>query len=61
MERLKSTVKKQLENLEQNKAVEFFDGDYEELKSILACCIALKKTSAGNVLSEFLRKAIRRF
>lgn len=35
--------KKQLENLEQNKAVEFFDGDYEELKSILACCIALKK------------------
>lgn len=35
--------KKQLENLVQNKAVEFFDGDYEELKSILACCIALKK------------------
>ena len=35
--------KKQLENLEQNKAVEFFDGNYEELKSILACCIALKK------------------
>lgn len=35
--------KKQLENLEQNKAVEFFDGDYEELKSILECCIALKK------------------
>ena len=35
--------KKQLENLEQNKAVEFFDGNYEELKSILECCIALKK------------------
>lgn len=35
--------KKQLENLEQNKAVELFDGDYEELKSIIACCIALKK------------------
>ena len=35
--------KKQLENLEQNKAVELFDGDYEELTSILACCIALKK------------------
>lgn len=35
--------KKQLENLEQNKVVEFFDGDYEELRSILACCIALKK------------------
>ena len=35
--------KKQLENLEQNKAVEFFDGDYEGLKSVLECCIALKK------------------
>lgn len=37
--------KKQLENLEQNKSVEFFDGDYDGLKAILECCIALKNLS----------------
>ena len=42
-ETVEKYCKKQLENLEQNKAVEFFNGDYEELKSVLECCIALKK------------------
>ena len=41
-ETVEKYCKKQLENLEQNKAVEFFNGDYEELKSVLECCIALK-------------------
>ena len=36
---------KQLENLEQSKTVEYFDGDYDELKAILECCIALKNLS----------------
>lgn len=41
-ETVEKYCKKQLENLEQNKAVEFFNGDYEKLKSVLECCIALK-------------------
>ncbi len=36
---------KQLENLEQSKTVEYFDGDYDELKAVLECCISLKNLS----------------
>lgn len=38
---VKSYCQKQMDALEQNRTVEFFDGDYDELRSVLECCIAL--------------------